>query len=95
MGETDLSNNTIFPTQLQLTDLERLFVCVFFEIKPPTSLPYIMRWWVVIRALKTTTQLELAVRSNSVSARWGMFTFMSLVQWIRSGSVEGGEVRKL
>lgn len=50
-----------------------------------TSLPYIMRWWVVIRALKTTTQLELAVRSNNVSARWGMFTFTSLVQWIRSG----------
>lgn len=39
----------------------------------------------MIRALKTTTQLELAVRSNSVSASWGMFTFISLVQWIRSG----------
>lgn len=39
-----------------------------------------------MRALKTTTQLELAVRSNSVSASWGMFTFISLVQWMRSGN---------
>lgn len=61
-----------------------LFACALVR-EPPTSLPYIMRWWVVIRALKTTTQLELAVRSNSVSASWGMFTFISLVQWIRSG----------
>lgn len=68
-----------------------MFVCVFVS-KLPTSFPYIMRWWVVIRALKTTTQLELAVRSNSVSARWGMFTFISLVQWIRSGS-QGGKKR--
>lgn len=60
-------------------------VWLFSAKKPPTSLPYIMRWWVVIRALKTTTQLELAVRSNNVSARWGMFTFTSLVQWMRSG----------
>lgn len=36
-------------------------------------------------ALKTTIQLLLAVRSSSVSARWGMLTFSSLVQWIRSG----------
>jgi len=35
-------------------------------------------------ALKTTIQLLLAVRSSSVSARWGMLTFSSLVQWIRS-----------
>lgn len=62
-----------------------LFVSVCVCVMSPTSLPYIMRWWVVIRALKTTTQLELAVRSNSVSASWGMFTFISLVQWIRSG----------
>lgn len=50
-----------------------------------TSLPYIMRWCVVMSALKTTIQLLLAVRSSSVSARWGMLTFSSLVQWIRSG----------
>lgn len=52
---------------------------------PLTSLPYIMRWCVVMSALKTTIQLLLAVRSSSVSARWGMLTFSSLVQWIRSG----------
>ena len=34
--------------------------------------------------LKTTTQLVLVVLSNSESASWGMFTFISLVQWIRS-----------
>lgn len=45
-----------------------------------TSLPYIMRWWVVMSALKTTIQLLLEVRSSSVSARWGMLTFSSLVQ---------------
>lgn len=45
-----------------------------------TSLPYIMRWCVVMSALKTTIQLLLAVRSSSVSARWGMLTFSSLVQ---------------
>lgn len=50
-----------------------------------TSLPYIMRWCVVMSALKTTIQLLLAVRSSSVSARWGILTFSSLVQWIRSG----------
>lgn len=50
-----------------------------------TSLPYIMRWCVVMSALKTTIQLLLAVRSSSVSASWGMLTFSSLVQWIRSG----------
>lgn len=44
-----------------------------------------------MRALKTTTQLELAVRSNSVSASWGMFTFISLVQWMRSGIGREGE----
>lgn len=49
-----------------------------------TSLPYIMRWCVVMSALKTTIQLLLAVRSSSVSARWGMLTFSSLVQWIKS-----------
>ena len=49
-----------------------------------TSLPYIIRWCVVMRALNTTTQLLLAVRSNSVSASWGTLTFISLVQWIRS-----------
>lgn len=37
-----------------------------------------------MRALKTTTQLLLAVLSNSVSASWGTETFISLVQWIRS-----------
>lgn len=47
-----------------------------------------------MRALKTTTQLELAVRSNSVSASWGMFTFISLVQWMRSGSGTEGEGEK-
>lgn len=44
-----------------------------------------MRWCVAIRALKTTIQLLLLLRSSSVSARWGMLTFNSLVQWIRSG----------
>lgn len=34
--------------------------------------------------LNTTTQLVLVVLSNSESASWGMFTFISLVQWIRS-----------
>lgn len=63
-------------------------LCVLL-CKPLTSFPYIMRWWVVISALKTTTQLELAVRSNSVSASWGMFTFISLVQWMRSGIGKG------
>lgn len=49
-----------------------------------------------MRALKTTTQLELAVRSNSVSASWGMFTFISLVQWMRSGNgrERGGGVNR-
>lgn len=49
-----------------------------------TSLPYIIRWCVVMRALKTTTQLWFAVLSNNVSAKWGIFTFSSLVQCIRS-----------
>ncbi len=53
-----------------------------------TSLPYIMRWCVVIRALKTTTQLWFAVLSNNVSAKWGIFTFSSLVQCIRSADGE-------
>lgn len=56
-----------------------------------TSLPYIMRWWVVMSALKTTIQLLLEVRSSNVSARWGMLTFSSLVQWIRSGGVHKTE----
>lgn len=53
-----------------------------------TSLPYIMRWCVAMSALKTTIQLLLLLRSSSVSARWGMLTFSSLVQWIRSGGAE-------
>lgn len=56
-----------------------------------TSLPYIMRWCVVMSALKTTIQLLLAVRSSSVSARWGMLTFSSLVQWIRSEGTQSVE----
>lgn len=84
--ETGLSNNITYWCSLLWLPW-RAFVCVSMCVcvMSPTSLPYIMRWWVVIRALKTTTQLELAVRSNSVSASWGMFTFISLVQWIRSG----------
>lgn len=84
--ETGLSNNITYWCSLLWLPW-RAFVCVSMCVcvMSPTSLPYIMRWWVVIRALKTTTQLELAVRSNSVSANWGMFTFISLVQWIRSG----------
>lgn len=58
-----------------------------------TSLPYIMRWCVAIRALKTTIQLLLLLRSSSVSARWGMLTFNSLVQWIRSGGAERGHTQ--
>lgn len=49
-----------------------------------TSLPYTMRWCVVIKDLNTTTQLVLVVLSNSESASWGMLTFISLVQWIKS-----------
>lgn len=45
-----------------------------------------MRWCVVISDLNTTTQLVLVVLSNSESASWGMFTFISLVQWIKSGA---------
>lgn len=82
--ETGLSNSITYWCSLLWLPW-RAFVCVSMCVMSPTSLPYIMRWWVVIRALKTTTQLELAVRSNSVSASWGMFTFISLVQWIRSG----------
>lgn len=62
---------------------------------PLTSLPYIMRWCVVMSALKTTIQLLLAVRSSSVSARWGMLTFSSLVQWIRSGGKKTKQKRYL
>ena len=43
-----------------------------------------MRWCVVIRALKTTTQLALPALSISVSAIWGTFTVDSWVAWIRS-----------
>lgn len=49
-----------------------------------------MVWWVAVRDLKTTTQLVLAVLSNKVSASWGMFTFISLVQWIKSGGESRG-----
>lgn len=45
-----------------------------------------MRWCVVIRALKTTTQLALPTLSISVSTIWGTFTLVwSWVAWIRSG----------
>lgn len=44
-----------------------------------------MRWCVVMRDLNTTTQLVLVVLSNRESASWGMLTFISLVQWIKSG----------
>lgn len=40
-------------------------------------------------ALKTTTQLLLVVLSNRVSASWGTFTFISLVQWIKSENTHG------
>lgn len=45
-----------------------------------------MRWCVVMRDLNTTTQLVLVVLSNRESASWGMLTFISLVQWIKSVS---------
>lgn len=45
-----------------------------------------MRWCVVMSDLNTTTQLVLVVLSNKESASWGMFTFISLVQWIKSGN---------
>lgn len=45
-----------------------------------------MRWCVVMRDLNTTTQLVLVVLSNRESASWGMLTFISLVQWIKSGN---------
>ncbi|TNN59860.1 hypothetical protein EYF80_029909 [Liparis tanakae] len=38
-----------------------------------------MRCCVVISDLNTTTQLVLVVLSNSESASWGMFTFISLI----------------
>lgn len=44
-------------------------------------------------ALKTTTQLLLVVLSNRVSASWGTFTFISLVQWIKSENTHGAHVR--
>lgn len=45
-----------------------------------------MRWCVVIRALKTTTQLALPTLSISVSTIWGTFTLVwSWEAWIRSG----------
>lgn len=51
-----------------------------------TSCPCTMRWCVVIRALKTTTQLALPTLSISVSTIWGTFTLVwSWVAWIRSG----------
>lgn len=51
-----------------------------------TSWPCTMRWCVVIRALKTTTQLALPTLSISVSTIWGTFTLVwSWVAWIRSG----------
>lgn len=43
-----------------------------------------MRWCVVIRALKTTTQLALPALSISVSAIWGTLTVVSWEAWIRS-----------
>lgn len=49
-----------------------------------TSLPCTMRWCVVIRALKTTTQLALPALSISVSAIWGTLTVVSWEAWIRS-----------
>lgn len=56
-----------------------------------TSLPCTMRWCVVIRALKTTTQLALPTLSISVSAIWGTFTLVSWVAWIRSEGQRGEE----
>lgn len=54
-----------------------------------------MRWCVVIRALKTTTQLALPTLSISVSTIWGTFTLVwSWVAWIRSGK-ETSRVHKL
>lgn len=47
-----------------------------------------MRWCVVMRDLNTTTQLVLVVLSNRESASWGMLTFISFVQWIKSGKQE-------
>ena len=49
-----------------------------------TSLPWTIRWCVVTKALNTTTQLLFVARSKSVSAIWGIFTFVSLVAWIKS-----------
>lgn len=46
-------------------------------------------WWVVTRALKTTTQLALVALSKSVSAIWGMFTLVVLVADTRSAKGKG------
>ena len=56
-----------------------------------TSLPCTMRWWVVIRALKTTTQLALPTLSNSVSAIVGTMAVFSWVAWIRPEEEEEEE----
>lgn len=57
-----------------------------------TSWPCTMRWCVVIRALKTTTQLALPTLSISVSTIWGTFTLVwSWVAWIRSGKKLAGK----
>lgn len=58
-----------------------------------TSLPCTMRWCVVIRALKTTTQLALPALSISVSAIWGTLTLVSWVAWIKSEEQRGAERR--
>lgn len=60
-----------------------------------TSLPCTMRWCVVIRALKTTTQLALPALSINVSAIWGTFTLVSCVAWIRSGEHRGEEEQEV
>lgn len=63
------------------------------QVQNLTSFPYIIRWCVVMSALKTTTQLLLVVLSNSVSASWGTFTFISLVQWIKSENTHDAHVK--
>ncbi|TNN57719.1 hypothetical protein EYF80_032087 [Liparis tanakae] len=60
-----------------------------------TSLPFTMRWCVVIRALNTTTQLALPTLSISVSAIRGTFTVVSWVACSRSEEHRGEERQKV
>lgn len=48
-------------------------------------------WCTVSSALYTTTQLVFCDRSTNKLANWGMLTFGSFVQWIRSGNREQGD----